>query len=267
MFELVLTNNLEDLTLIFKVRDTSIAQRWFRELQKDYELFETNRFSNWNNSCIDELNKHIDIINNYDSIIDKKVSDTISQQELNYLHKFFEELRGEVSTGTQWFNNAPNDIQQSVERFNVLIHQLESNLRTKNRHPTIVVTFKDRPRFELAQDDLKHFTYRWQSGCVYINYCQVGKTVLDVYKDRDDLAEAVRPQTHYSADFLVKFGPTTNRLVYFIRSLLIKHWLKSKNFKFSNLNIGMIPVADLQTKIDKTVLTRFNTVKKIKCLK
>jgi hypothetical protein len=49
--------------------------------------------------------------------------------------------------------------------------------------------------------------------------------------------------------------------------LLINRWLKTKKFTFENLNIGMIPVADLQTKIDKKTLTRFNEVKGIKCLK
>ena len=111
------------------------------------------------------------------------------------------------------------------------------------------------------------FTYKWDSGCAYIGYCHVGKDVLDVYKDRDNITEAVRPQTHYSADFSVKFGPSTSRLTYFVRSLLIKKWLMTKNFNFKNLNIGMIPVADLQTKIDKKILIKFNTVKEIVCIK
>jgi hypothetical protein len=267
MFELVLTNGVTDLKLIFKVRDTAIAQKWFCELQKNYELFETDRFSNWNNdSIIKDLNFHIDVINGYDNIVDKKVSANTSQQDLNYLHKFFEDLRGEITAGTTWFNTAPVNIQHSVERFNVLIHQLESTLRTGNKHPTVDITFKNRPRLELDDKDITHFTYKWESGCVYIGYCHVGKDVLDVYKDKDNLTDAVRPQTHYSADFVVKFGPGTNWVSYFIRSLLIKQWLKTRNFQFKNLNIGMIPVADLQTEVDKKTLTQFNIVKEIICL-
>ena len=268
MFKLTLTNGQEDLTLVFKVRDTVIARKWFHELQQNYKLFETDRFSNWNNdSLIKELNHHIDIINSYDNIIDQQVTAKTSQKDLNYLHKFFEDLRGEITVGTTWFNTAPSNIQHSVERFNILIHQLESGLRTKNKHPTIDITFKDRPRFELDDNDVTHFTYKWDSGCAYIGYCHVGKDVLDVYKDRDNITEAVRPQTHYSADFSVKFGPSTSRLTYFVRSLLIKKWLMTKNFNFKNLNIGMIPVADLQTKIDKKILIKFNTVKEIVCIK
>lgn len=268
MFNVTFTNGVEDLILTFKVRNTDIANKWYIELSKNYKLYETDRFSNWGRrDYADQLNEQIDIINSYENIIDKKITENTNQQELNYLHKFFEDLRGELVNETDWFKQAPSNVQDAVCKFNVLIHQLESELRTKGKHPTVVVTFKDRPRAELTADDCKHFTYCWTSGTVYINYCQVGKTVLDVFKDNDHLSEAVRPQTHYSADFMIKFGPSTNRFVYFARSIIIKLWLLKQNFKFKHLNIGMIPVADLQTSVDKSILLKFNKVKNIKCLK
>jgi hypothetical protein len=66
---------------------------------------------------------------------------------------------------------------------------------------------------------------------------------------------------------MVKFGPSTNWLAYAARSFVIKLWLLKRNFKFKNLNIGMIPVADLVTPIDKSTLLKFNEVKKVTCLK
>jgi hypothetical protein len=268
MFNVTFTNGVDDLVLTFKLRDTDIANKWFSELSKNYELYETDRFSNWGQQDYPErLNEQIDIINSYENIIDKKITKDTNQQELNYLHKFFEDLRGEVVNETEWFKNAPNHVKDAVCKFNILIHQLESELRTKGKHPTVVITFNNRPRFELTVDEYKHFTYCWTSGTVYINYCHVGKTVLDVFKDRDHLSEAVRPQTHYSADFMIKFGPSTNRFVYFARSIIIKLWLLKQNFKFKHLNIGMIPVADLQTTVDKSTLLKFNKVKSVECLK
>ena len=268
MFELTLTNGQTDLVLPFIVRDTEIAQKWFAELEKNYQLYETDRFSNWgDHQIINEINQCIDTINQYDFIIDKRVSTDTDQQTLNYLHKFFEDLRGEITAGTTWFNSAPDSVKNSVEQFNILIHKLEAELRTKGKHPTVVVTFKDRPRFELTDSDCEHFTYKWTSGTVYINYCQVGKTVLDVFKDRDEITDAVRPQTHYSADFMIKFGPSISQWVYYCRSLLLNRWLKKKKFSFKNLNLGMIPVADLATPINNTVLLKFNKVKEIKCKK
>jgi virulence-associated protein VapD len=190
MFKLILTNGIDDCEIIFKVRNTTIAKKWFSELCKDYELFETERFTNWNETdLVTKLNSLIHKVNEYDKIIDKELSQNPKQQELNYLHRYFEDLRGDVVHGTDWWNNAPEYVKDSVEQFNILIHQLEANIRTKN-HPTVVVTFKNRPILDLETEDLKYFTYKWTKGTVYINYCQVGKTVLDVFKDKASIIDA-----------------------------------------------------------------------------
>jgi len=265
MFRLVLTNGADDLFLDFKIKRTVIAHKWFKELKQNYPLYETDRFTNWgNNNLIKELNKHIDIVNNYDNIIDKKADINIKQKDLNYLHKFFEDLRGEITEETLWYKKSPKKVKSSIQRINVLIHQLEEEIRTKN-HPTVTVTFKDRPRHILTKQDIKSFTYRWISGTVYIEYPHVGKPILDVFKDKDDLVEAVRPQTHYSADFTVKFGPTIPYALYLLRKLAITLWLPFQKFKFENPNIGMIPVADLITDVDHKELKKYNKVKEIIC--
>jgi hypothetical protein len=267
MFNVVLANGLEELALTFKVRNTSIAERWFNELSQNYEILEDHRLSNWGeHNYIDDLNYHIGIINQYDNIINCTVSPSSTQKEFNYLHTFFENLRGEVVTGTPWYNSAPEHVKNSVCEFNVLIHKLESFVRTQTKHPTIVVTFKNRPRFELNQSDIDYFTCKWQRGAVYINYCQVGKTVLDVFKDNDDVG-TVRPQTHYSADFMIKFGASTPLIYHLARMTLLQSWIKTRKFNFTNLNLGMIPVADLLTPINNDTLLKFNKVKEVRCLK
>ena len=268
MFEVILTNGVEDLTLTFKLRNTNIANKWYNELSKNYELYEIDRFSNWGkHTFIDQLNEQIKIINSYQQLIDMTVSEYTTQQDLNYLHKFFEDLRGDVTNGTVWFHSAPEHVQTALERYNILIHQLESAIRTKNKHPTLVITFKNILRLVLSKNDMKNFTYKWKSGTAYINYCHVGKTVLDAFTDRDNTVQAIRPQTHYSADFIIKSGPSTNLVLYFLRSIAIKIWLKIKKFKFDNLNIGLIPVADIVTQVDKETLLKFNRVKEVRCLK
>ena len=267
-FKLVLTNGVDDLVLYFKVMDSNIAKKWFAELSNNYELDEVDRFTNWGkHSYIDQLNKQIDTINLYDNIIDMYVSENSTQQDLNYLHKFFEDLRGEINAGTNWYTSAPTDIKNAVNRFNVLIHHLEAELRTKDKHPTVVVTFKDNPKIDLDKEDMKYFTYKWKSGTVYINYCHVGKTVIDAFKDRDSITEAIRPQTRYSADFMIKFGPSIGTIQYLVRSVFLKIWIRIKKLKFDDLNLGMIPVATLVTEIDYKTLLKYNKVKKIECLK
>lgn len=267
MFKVILTNGVDDVELTFKVHNTSVARRWFNELSKNYCIFENDRFTNWGStSSVDQINQVIDTINAYQYVIDKKLSNKFNQDDLNYLHRFFENLRGEIDQKTQWFLQAPPSVQAALEKFNILIHELEATLRTSN-HPTCVVTFKDRPNLELNHQDYTHFTSRWVRGTVYINYCHVGKTILDVFKDRDKFAKAIRPQTHYSADFMIKFGPTTPLILFFLRQLLIKVWLKFQPFYFENPNIGMIPVATLVGNFDVEKLQHFQKVKQITCLK
>lgn len=268
MFNLILTNDIEEIKIPFVVRETTIAKKWFDELCCGYDLFETDRFTNWGSKdLVTELNNCIRKINNYDKKIDKYIDINASniQDQLNYLHKFFEDLRGEITEGTEWFNTAPAEVKKSVEKFNILIHNLEADVRTKN-HPTIVVTFKNRPIKKLSPEDEKHFTFKWKSGTVYINYCQVGKTALDAYKDRDDIA-VVRPQKYYSADFMIKFGPSTPYFLYILRKMLISAWLRNKPYSFQDSNLGMIPVADLKNKIQIPYLRSFTKIKGIECIK
>jgi hypothetical protein len=263
MFKIILTNNIEDAELTFKVKETPIAKKWFAELCKNYSILEDNRFSSWHTDCnlIDDLNNQIDIINNYDSTIDCKVSITTTQDDLNYLHKFFEDL-----IDTPWYNNAPLEVRSALEKFNILIHLFEEQQRSTN-HPSLIVTFTDSVRQLLTDEDMNQFTYYWQKGTVYINYCHVGKPVLDVFKDKDKITENIKPQTHYSADFLIKFGPSANYFIFILRKLIINIWLRFQKFKFKNPNIGYIPVADLVGDFNIEDYRKFNKVKNVICLK
>ena len=267
MFNVILTDGQDDAILTFELRNTIIAQKWFSELCKDYPLYETDRFTNWNDKeLLSELKYQANTITTYDKRIKVIVPDHPTQKDLNHLHTYFENLRGDVVKGTPWYNAAPKKVQKALTRFNVLIHELEANSRTTN-HPTMVVTFRERPIIELTKEDIKHFTYQWTSGTVYINYCHVGKTVLDIFKDKDRVADAVRPQTHYSADFMVKFGPSTSYLKYILKKIAIMCWIPFQRFKFKNLNLGMIPVADLVSNFNINNMRRFNKVKAIRCTK
>lgn len=268
-FKVTLTDGIRDLDLEFSLRNSHIADRWYRELVKNYDLYEADRFSDWGDTYTDlfeDLNNQIKIINSYQTVIDVEIKETYDQKDLNHLHTFFDKLRGEIFQKNSWYNSVPPDIKTALERFNILIHQLESTLRTKNKHPTLVVTFKDSLKLDLEEDDYRYFTYKWTYGTVYINYCQVGKTVLDVFKDHDCISEGIRPQRYYSADFMIKFGPSTNFVTFIFKKVLLKFWLMKQKFKFDRLALGMIPVADLVTDITNDELLCFNRVKQIECI-
>lgn len=278
--EVTVSNETDELTLIFDVYENDISNRWVHEIKDDYEIYESDRFKGFPGKDQEyyetNLKTQIDTVNDYVPVTIKKV-DITSQDDLNYLHKFFETLRGHIDTGTDFYNTAPSDVKRAVDRFNVLIHEYEHFLRDQG-YPTLVVTFKDRPRHRLNTNDYGEFTFEWTFGEVYINYCEVGKPLLDVYKDRDSIVgiENIRPLEYYSADFMVKFGPSTTKETFYKKLEDFNTWYKTTGLTFENLSLGLIPVAKiniLESGFDNCteeemieIIGKYNRVKKV-CIK
>lgn len=250
MKQLILTlGDNTTIDLVFDVLPTDIATRWAAEVSKNYPIYEAERFKGFagkdTSYYLTSIQHQIDIVNLYaPNTINSNVD--IDQNTLNYLHKFFENLRGEVNTGTNFYNSAPDGVKEAIDRFNILIHEFEHLLRD-SLYPELVVTYKDRLRYDLHQDDYELFTFKWEFGCVYINYCEVGKPLLDVFKDRDDQIGAanVRPLKYYSADFTIKFGESTPDDLYQQRLAQFNSWYNAYPLKFQHTSVGMIPVAKL----------------------
>lgn len=267
-FYLTISDNQRSYTLNFDVYKYNIAQKWAFEISQNYDLHERTRFKSWNwipqkeNELVSNLNLQIDIINeHYCDIIDIKVKKGTTQHKLNCLHKYFEMLRGNIDKGTEEFNSAPSRVQKAIEGLNIYIHEYEDFIRSRPspqfpNHPfaSIVGTFSNRPRYRLQDEDYDFFTFNWKFGEVYINYCEVGKPILDVFKDNDTITgkENIRPLHYYSADFMIKFGPNTPYSYFKNREKQLKFWLKKQGIEYSKyLSIGLIPVAKLKSMQDK----------------
>ncbi len=253
---------MEDSELTFKIRDTDIAQRWAKEIAKNYPLFETDRFQGWPtdkdiNWYRTQLQQQVDVIHNHRGYPKVEVTE-LDQQSLNFLHKIFETVRGEINTATDIYTLGDLNFQNAVNKLNILVHECEHFLRN-SAYPSIVVTFKDRPRISLLEEDYNHFTFNWTYGTVYINYCEVGKPILDVIKDGDDLVseDNIRPLEYYSADFMVKLGPSTKAQDWYHKAQVVEEWLENYPKKFKHTSLGLIPVADL----DPYALVDINRIK------
>jgi hypothetical protein len=135
------------------------------------------------------------------------------------------------------------------------------------RNPTIVCTFEDRPKYDLEECDYQHFTHRWEHGTVYINYCEVGKPLLDVFKDNDHYVgkDAIRPQSTWSADFMIKFGPTIPESVAAQKDKDFLKWYSKNNFDFKHKSLGYIPVAKITSPLDISKLKKFDKVVDVSC--
>jgi hypothetical protein len=274
-----LENDKECKDVVFEIFNTDIAYRWAIEIGMNYRLYETDRFKGWPNSnknlsyYIHEINKQIITVNLYKSNTINSVVSEYNQDLLNYLHKFFETLRGPVNEGTDFYNQAPTEVKNAIDRFNVLIHECEHLLREQDQ-PTIVVTFQDRLRYDLKDCDYDHFTFKWEFGTVYINYCEIGKPLLDVFKDQDMHVglDNIRPLKFYSADFMIKFGPNVLEEYYQERLKNFWNWYNKQNYKFdkSKLSLGLIPVAKIvDDRNQKSIIESLSCYKRVRsvCIK
>lgn len=258
----------KEFKLKYKVYDTDIATRWFAALSeqcsRDNTVREKDRLYNfpngeWNEEkLVNELNKCVDIINSSEEMIKHRAFVGMPQEQLNHLHHYFENLRGGVLTPADFWKNSNTEIRSALERFNIIIHRAENfyhNNKQEQLLPRIVCRFNNRPRYDLMENDYQHFTLMKTFGEVYINYCEVGKPLYDVYKDNDDIVgeDNIRPLRYYSADFAVHFHSRSKQNVDDFLTGMSKWWdkndnyLKALGFKKNDPKnaIGNIPVAKI----------------------
>jgi len=292
---LTLTDGSIYKDLYFDIFETSIATKWADEIRKNYTIYENDRFINWPNGkkdktyYINELNKQMQIVDDYSpNIIPFFLDeDQINQNSFNILHKFFEDTRGPIVEATAFYNNAPENVKIAINRFNIMIHEFESYVSSKDKthlESRIFVTFNNRDRFKLEDKDYDYFTMYRNFGEVYINYCEVGKPMHDVLSDDDEIIvnNNIRPLSYYSADFQIKFGSTMTDTEYNTLMEKLNTRYENKRDFFENLGLfynkklalGLIPVAKINQVysgfIDMTEfeiinsLSEFNIVTKVK---
>jgi hypothetical protein len=61
---------------------------------------------------------------------------------------------------------------------------------------------------KLDEIDFEDMTCLYKFGGLYLNYVEIGKTIEDLVRDKDEYIDddAFKPWSHYSADFTVRFN-------------------------------------------------------------
>ena len=262
-------NQIETLTLKFEIHDHITAKKWYQELteqlQRNPKLKENNRLyhfpgDSWSLEKItSELKNLATIINTHKFYIPEvdQIDTSIDQPLLNTLHKYFEDMRGGILNPGEYFTKSPEHIKRTIEDYNVLIHRTEDKLNAKRDRPRMVLTFQNRRRHELMDSDYDNFSLDINFGEVYVNYCEVGKSLWDVFKDKDTIVgdENIRPLKWYSADMMIYFMNGSYRT----KIQKFWHWWDTQSEFLSELgfikydkrlSIGHIPVAKLVTDRD-----------------
>lgn len=249
----------DNFPITWDINDTIIANSWYEKLKISYQsgIKENNRFYNfpgqlWSKeSIIMALADEMNIINsNIKHYFNSWPHFEMTQDDLNRLHNKFSKLRGSLENPSMYWNTASQETKNAIEKMNILIHRLESY---GNHRPRFVCTFNDEQRSDIPKNEFYHFTLNNNFGDIALNYNQVGKQLLDAYRDRDiDVSEELRPMNQYGSAFTAKFYTITKYDSFMLRNKIHEWYLEhsfntklQKSFYDVSIALGWIPVASL----------------------
>jgi hypothetical protein len=203
-----------DLDLRFQIRSTPLAELWLERMHQrhDWPMDNPDRFYGFDTAqqeqqrAVDMIQQCIATINAHDPIIGREFEYT--QDDLNYLHNIFETYHGLLDQQTsEYWHSAPNTVRQALANLNLAVHRCEAAMAAPC--PRFVCTWFGMPKTkQLDVDTIQtHGELQIKFGTVYLNYCEIGKTVEDLAHDNDIYIgdNAFRPFGYYSADFNVAF--------------------------------------------------------------
>ena len=254
-----------NFTLKYRLRDNAFVSRWIERVQlaqAQYPIDDPERFYGFGHieqqkkQSIEWINQCVDIINNYDPIIDRKLTTVEDQDTLNYLHNIFERYHGMLQTQShEFWLQAPQEVKTALANLNVLVHRCEG-IR-KGAEPRHVVTYYGLPKTEtLTRKDYALFEPAVKFGTVYLHYVEIGKTLEDLAIDNDKYIgdDAFKPWQYYSADFSVKFWQDDPLLISELNAKIKQYYHDNQEFFESRgyswgdyrLTRGGLPLADLE---------------------
>jgi len=214
------TNGSDPFVVPFILRDNPIVPKWVERVEtakKQYPIDDPGRFYGFGTieeqrqDSLDRINHCIRVINDWKPIVERTLHSVDDQDTLNYLHHVFEIHHGLLDQ-QEWSETTPDVVKQALANLNICVHRCESVSR--GAYPRHVVTWFGLPKTkQLSPEDFEYFEKTISQGTVYLNYVEIGKTLPDLTRDRDQYIgdDAFRPYDYYSADFNVKFWSTDSR--------------------------------------------------------
>lgn len=209
----------DEYDLVFDIYDDALSLLWLERMAQrhPWPMDDARRFYGFDS--LDQqrqdaeyrLRQDIDIINQYQPIIDREWPGLDDQDFLNYLHHVFERYHGLLDQqDNEWWCLAPQSVRQALARLNVDVHRAEYVIRgSQIPRPKFVCTWYGQPKtYQFTLDQIRqHGRLKTDWGGVYLNYVEIGKTLEDLYHDNDRYIgdDAFQPFRHYSSDFVVRF--------------------------------------------------------------
>lgn len=217
----------QEQELSWDLLNTPLARRWFAELWRALGTegnVREERYFGWANRPKDQefrvqkLNRAIDILNHYFKgkyEIAERAHFGMDQTLLNKLHHHFEILMGQSWNRNAWINEGVTpEVHFAVRTLNDMVHEYEfseqANRALKIGERQIggfqwqLAPYKQIP---LSIEDLESFNFANEPGDLVTNYCQLGKTWVEVYNDHDNRIDDsnIAPLRYFSSGFLCNF--------------------------------------------------------------
>lgn len=208
-----------DFQLEWKIAQTRFAQEWANLVREtaltNVPIRHEKIFSGFNDhevevkTALKYINAVIDIINKYDPIINTRLTTVHDQETLNYLHHIFEIYHGSLDDSTDYYHNAPWPLRKNLSNLNVFVHLCESLARSYQQ-PVIQICYTSSSVIQpknYQESDYREFTRSSKFGDICLCYVEVGKTLLNVIRDRDEVVfwTGIKPRSRFYADFGIQF--------------------------------------------------------------
>ena len=189
----------------------------------------------------------------------------------NLLHRYFEELQGTAWQISEYYKQADNDTKYAIRQLNNICHEIESWVLSYRKsivdpewiRPSQITTFLNAPRYDLHEEDFelfKHNRYDRELGGVYLHWSQVGKTLVEVYRDEhapkmtEALCSEINHQKYYSGEFDIEWGDNITEATHDFKKQEMegfRTWLKENDYDWEDpkLALGYIKIGqvDLET--------------------
>lgn len=188
----------------------------------------------------------------------EKIGLKIKHRIMNQLHNHFEILEGTVENPSRYGQISPPAVRKAIGDLNHLCHEMESLILSQRKarvnpewvRPSQITTFDRRKRYELTDEHRQGFLknkYDRQFGHVYMHWTQIGKTLIEVFRDEDapDLdkatCDAITHLKYYSGEFDVEWAKdvTRDNIWHANEQLLFENWLLKHGYDPNDIKLSL----------------------------
>lgn len=189
---------------------------------------------------------------------------------MNRLHNHFEIMQGTVDNLGKHYLHATDETKYAIRQLNLLCHEIESLCLSQRKRefdrdwirPSQINTWISAPRYDLGlrhRDLFDENEYDREFGGVYMHWCQIGKTLFEVWRDEGapdidkTTCDAITELQFYSGEFDIEWGQSVTRHNPWHKEeqRQFKEWLDKQGYDSNDnagLSLGYLPLGQIDLK-------------------